>query len=967
MNKNKNRDFKIIEASEKLKADEGIKVAKDKDEIEDSNIDTKQLHDEEKPSKKIEKWRDYLDFELEIGLKSEGKYPIKVIHSPAGEVDEIMEFPYSDLALENRIQALQIALLQDRGSRQALSQEERTVRDFGQSLFDSLFKGEVRSRYDVSLNEAEKKGKGLRLKLRIQPPELAALPWEFLWDSRQADYISLSKKTPLVRYLKLPQPIRPLTIQGPLRILGMVASPSDLPPLDIANEKQRVEDAIKNLRDRGLVDIKWLEGETWRDLQQEMRTGTWHVFHFIGHGGFDRNTDEGLIALKDEKDGKMYRLSATELGRLLADNDSLRLVLLNSCEGAKGGERDIFSSTAAILVRKGLPAVLAMQYKITDKAAIEFSRGFYEALADGIPVDAAISEARNSVNLGVKNSLEWGTPVLYMRSSDGVLFKIQKIPIKKPKITGTTPGSPVKTAAGTPQTFKIDIDRLVSVTWHVNGMVVKDTEKNVMTASYTRTGGAGEWNVKAVVKNAEGSDTGTWTWIVTPLPQPPRITSATPGSRVKTTAGAPLTFSIVTDRSVDVSWYVNDAMVKDTEKNVMAASYIEAGGMVGVWNVKAVVSNAEGNDTRTWAWTVKKHIEPYEEIKRNWKIILLVGVFVVLVLFILWPTPPPPLLKITTASPEPLIETDAGEAQTFGITLSQSADVIWKINDKVVKDTEKSVINASYTITNSSPGTWSVAAVVRKADGIAISQNWTWTVLPASELPPFINPIGMKFVRIPAGRFDMGSPSDEPGRFITEGPLHNVEISKDFYMSQYEVTREQWFKIMGYNTTGTTGDNLPVVMVSWNDAQRFINLLNGREKTNKYRLPSEAEWEYAARAGMIANYSFGTNSSKLGDYAWYSGNSQGTSHPVGLKKPNLWELYDIHGNVFEWVQDDWHDNYNDAPTNESAWISKNAPQKVVRGGGSWASDPLQCRLALRLHAEPANKEPDVGFRIVKDV
>ncbi len=369
----------------------------------------------------------YDDFEVEIGYGKEREYPITVIRSPAGEAHETMHFPFDKLALESRLKNLKIALLQSGGKRHlALSQEEQTVQEFGKNLWDALLTGEVRSRYDVSMRKAEQQGKGLRLKLRIQPPELAALPWEFLYDSRQADYFSLSKRTPLVRYLKLPKPIRPLTLEGPLHILGMVASPSDLPPLDVTSEKQRVVDAIKNLQDRGLVDIKWLEGETWHDLQQAMRNGTWHVFHFIGHGGFDRNTDEGLIALKDEKDGQMYRLSATELGHLLADHDSLRLVLLNSCEGAKGGERDIFSSTAAILVRKGIPAVLAMQYKITDTAAIEFSRSFYEALADRMPVDAAVAEARIAVSMAVTNTIEWGTPVLYMCSPDGVLFNILK-------------------------------------------------------------------------------------------------------------------------------------------------------------------------------------------------------------------------------------------------------------------------------------------------------------------------------------------------------------------------------------------------------------------------------------------------------------------------------------------------------------------------------------------------------------
>jgi formylglycine-generating enzyme required for sulfatase activity len=366
----------------------------------------------------------YLDFELEIGPGRGREYPVTVVRSPAGEARETMRFPFDELALEIRLKDLQIALLRSGGQRrQALSPEEQTVQDFGRSLFDALLMGELRSLYHVSLREAAGQGKGLRLKLRIQPPELATLPWEFLYDTRRAEFVCLSRHTPLVRYLELPQPIQPLTAAPPLRILGMVASPRDLPPLDVAREKGRVERALRNLQGQSRVELGWLEGETWRDLQRAMRGGPWHVFHFVGHGGFDRAADEGFLALADEE-GESRPLSATQLGRLLADHRSLRLALLNACEGARSGGRDVFSSTASILVRRGLPAVLAMQYEISDRAAIEFAQAFYEALADGLPVDAAVAEARKAISLAVNNSVEWGTPVLTMRAPDGILFSI---------------------------------------------------------------------------------------------------------------------------------------------------------------------------------------------------------------------------------------------------------------------------------------------------------------------------------------------------------------------------------------------------------------------------------------------------------------------------------------------------------------------------------------------------------------
>jgi hypothetical protein len=154
-----------------------------------------------------------------------------------------------------------------------------------------------------------------------------------------------------------------------------------------------------------------------------MRGGPWQIFHFIGHGGFDPVADEGVLALANEA-GTTQLLHATEVGRLLDTHRPLRLVLLNACEGARGSTRDLFSSTAATLAHRGMPAVLAMQYAISDRAAIEWTQVFYEAIADGLPVDAAVAEARTAVSLALPRTLEWGTLVLYLRTPDGVLFQL---------------------------------------------------------------------------------------------------------------------------------------------------------------------------------------------------------------------------------------------------------------------------------------------------------------------------------------------------------------------------------------------------------------------------------------------------------------------------------------------------------------------------------------------------------------
>jgi formylglycine-generating enzyme required for sulfatase activity len=223
-----------------------------------------------------------------------------------------------------------------------------------------------------------------------------------------------------------------------------------------------------------------------------------------------------------------------------------------------------------------------------------------------------------------------------------------------------------------------------------------------------------------------------------------------------------------------------------------------------------------------------------------------------------------------------------------------------------------------------------------------------------------VNSIGMKFTKIPAGEFNMGSEESD-----NEKPVHKVKISNSFYLGTYPVTQREWKAVMGDDPSNFTGDDLPVEQVSWDDVQEFIKKLNEKEGTDKYRLPSEAEWEYACRAGTTTKYSFGDSESELGDYAWYDGNSDGKKHPVGQKKPNSWGLYDMHGNVWEWVQDGWHSNYGDAPDDGSAWEGRNGAYRVFRGGG-WNDYARRCRSAARFHGDPRFRFGILGFRLLRE-
>jgi formylglycine-generating enzyme required for sulfatase activity len=168
---------------------------------------------------------------------------------------------------------------------------------------------------------------------------------------------------------------------------------------------------------------------------------------------------------------------------------------------------------------------------------------------------------------------------------------------------------------------------------------------------------------------------------------------------------------------------------------------------------------------------------------------------------------------------------------------------------------------------------------------------------------------------------------------------------------------------MGTSPSFFKGDNLPVEQVSWNDVQDFIKKLNEKEGGNKYRLPTEAEWEYSARAGTTTRYSFGDDESMLGDDAWYNSNSGSKTHDVGQKKPNPWGLYDMHGNVYDWVQDIWHPNYNGAPTDGSAW-EEIGSLRVFRGG-DWSYIAGPCRSANRFFNVPDLRDPSIGFRLMR--
>lgn len=255
---------------------------------------------------------------------------------------------------------------------------------------------------------------------------------------------------------------------------------------------------------------------------------------------------------------------------------------------------------------------------------------------------------------------------------------------------------------------------------------------------------------------------------------------------------------------------------------------------------------------------------------------------------------------------------------------------------------------------------------------------YAFYVLPASGPTPPAGPkaapvsidlgsgVNLNLVPIPAGSFRMGSGFKDDQ---DANPVHEVTITRPFYLGKYEVTQEQWQAVTGKDPSRYKGGQNPVEQVSWEDCQEFLKQLNERIPGGGFRLPTEAEWEYASRAGSTTAYCFGDEASELGEYAWYDANSDRATHPVGQKKPNRWGLYDMHGNVCEWCSDWWSTSYYAKCAKAASGVQDpsgppSGSSRVVRGGG-WLFDAQNTRAASRCSYSADHRFSLVGFRIAR--
>jgi hypothetical protein len=369
---------------------------------------------------------DYLDFELSINARGDGTYELEA-RSPTGDgrATVALDFDAADVdALVSRAhQTWRGSGGETREARRtALPLDtETSLRELGGRLFAAVMAGKIGQRYRSSYDHAVMQKQGLRVRLRIQAPEIAALPWEYLYDTDQAIFVARNNQTSVVRYVEVDQPAESLRVDFPLRVLGMVAGPADQGTLQKDQEVSRMTAALADLQRKGLVQLTWTRDGTYDALADALGEVRPHILHYIGHGGFDEGRGEGALILERE-DRTSHPIPATSLGELLLGTGTVRLAVLNSCDGARSSGRNVFSSTAATVVRRGVPSVVAMQYPISDRAAIRFSSELYEGLARSQPVDRAVSAARMRLNADEPESPEWGTPVVFLQSASGRLF-----------------------------------------------------------------------------------------------------------------------------------------------------------------------------------------------------------------------------------------------------------------------------------------------------------------------------------------------------------------------------------------------------------------------------------------------------------------------------------------------------------------------------------------------------------------
>jgi hypothetical protein len=397
------------------------------------------------PEPDTEAGMEYLDFTLQIDAgRQEGTYVARVLHSPAGEGEGEFRVPVD-------LEDLEILV---KGVAEGGAKVEALLQSVGVRLFRELFSDRIRARFAQSRgNLQDREGWGLRFRIQLglDLPEVAllhALPWEYLYDASSRRWLARGRDISIARYIHVDLPGDRPPLPPPLRILAVACEPAGFVPLDLSGEYESLRRAWEG---SGVAEVSILRHATLDRLREELLSRHIHVLHFMGHGSFHAGSGEGEVVLEDGN-GRAAYVDGPALADQLRDCTSLRLIFLNVCHTARAAAPAPFAGVATALLQAGIPAVIAMQFPITDEAALAFSEAVYHRLAAGDSMDAAVAEGRLAILRRMPDSLEWGTPVLFLRAADSRLLRPSaapaELPVRPRRRWGAAAGAVILVALG---------------------------------------------------------------------------------------------------------------------------------------------------------------------------------------------------------------------------------------------------------------------------------------------------------------------------------------------------------------------------------------------------------------------------------------------------------------------------------------------------------------------------------------